>query len=156
MRPRYLRYRRLKPDSSAWRVMVSTLGADLIIEKSSSGRPGSDDTGNGSGPKRRDTDFHSLNELRPMSILRRLSLTRPRRKSAQSDASEGGATPAKKGAQDADKNMASNGEAGDERVGVESAKDIALATAAKGDEEQGKTGDKTDDDISIIDEENFE
>ena len=137
--------------------MVSTLGADLVIEKaSSSGRRGSDDTGNGIGPRRRDTDFHSLNESRPMSILRRLSLTRPRRKSAQSDASEGGATPAKKGAQDAYKNMASNGEAGDERVGVESAKDIALATAAKGDEEQGKTGDKTDDDISIIDEENFE
>ena len=128
--------------------MVSTLGADLIIEKSSSGRRGSDETGNRSGPKRRDTDFHSLNESRPMSILRRLSLTRPRRKSAQSDASEGGATPAKKDVQDADKNMA-NEEAGDERGGVESA-------AAKDDEEQGKTGDKTDDDISIIDEENFE
>lgn len=155
MRPRYLRYRRLKPDSSAWRVMVSTLGADLIIEKSSSGRRGSDDAGNGSGPKRRDTDFHSLNESRPMSILRRLSLTRPRRKSAQSDASEGGATPAKKDAQDADKVMV-NEEVGDERGGVESAQDIAFAAAAKDDEEQGKTGDKTDDDISIIDEENFE
>ena len=136
--------------------MVSTLGADLVIEKaSSSGRRGSDDTGNGIGPKRRDTDFHSLNESRPMSILRRLSLTRPRRKSAQSDASEGGATPAKKDAQDADKNMA-NEEAGDEGGGVESAEDIALAAAAKDEEEQGKTGDKTDDDISVIGEENFE
>ena len=132
--------------------MVSTLGADLIIEKSSSGGRSSDDTGNGSGPKRRDTDFHSLNESRPMSILRRLSLTRPRRKSAGTGADEGSDTGAKKNAQDADENM-SNEEACDKRGGIESAKD---ASVAKDDEEQGNTGDKTDDDISIIDEENFE
>jgi hypothetical protein len=137
--------------------MVSTLGADLIIEKSSSGRQGSDDTGNGSGPKRRDTDFHSLNQSRSMGILRRLSLTRPRKKCTQSDAVEGGVTPAERDAQDADKNMANEEKGdGDERGGVESAKDISSTSAAKDDEEQGNAGYKTVDDFSIIDEENFE
>ena len=85
LRPRYLRYRRLKPDSPRWRAMVSTLGADLL--------PANEDSvsfrqkARGFAPRsadRRDTDFHSLDESHGRASILLKKILVPKRSSAKS------------------------------------------------------------------------